>query len=117
MTADLDMGAIINTYGRGKDVQMAIKAGNDMAMICHQTDTAEQALAALEELSIYDVQASLKRVRKVKKKLPKFPAFDQKRWDKIDEEIMELRIEALGEEAAKDQSDSVANSHSPVEDY
>ena len=117
MTDDLDMGAIINTYGRGTDVQMAIKAGNDLAMICHQTDTAEQALASLEELSIYDVQASLKRVRKLKKKLPKFPAFDQKRWDKLNDEIMELRIEVLGEEAARDQSDAVANSRSPVEDY
>ncbi|MGJ8673572.1 beta-N-acetylhexosaminidase [Rubritalea sp.] len=118
MTDDLDMGAIINTYGRGTDVQMAIKAGNDMALICHQTDTAEKALEALNQLSIYDVQASLKRVRKVKKKLPKFSVFDQKRWDKVDEEIMELRIEVLGEEAARgDQSDSIANSRSPVEDY
>lgn len=117
MTDDLDMGAIINTYGRGPDVQMAIKAGNDMAMICHQTDTAEQALAALEELTHWETKDSLKRIKKLKKKLPKTIAFSQERWDKINDEIMELRIECLGEEAAHDQSDSVANSRSPVEDY
>lgn len=117
MTDDLDMGAIINTYGRGPDVQMAIRAGNDMAMICHQTDTAEQALAALQELTHWEIQDSLKRIKKLKKKLPKTIAFSQERWDKLDEEIMELRIECLGEEAARDQSDSIANSRSPVEDY
>lgn len=117
MTDDLDMGAIINTYGRGPDVKMAIEAGNDMAMICHQTDTAEQALASLQELSSYAIEDSLKRIRKLKKKLPKTIAFSQERWDKLNDEIMELRIETLGEEAAKDQSDSVSNSRSPVEDY
>ena len=117
MTDDLDMGAIINTYGRGPDVKMAIEAGNDMAMICHQTDTAEQALAALKELSPYAIEDSLKRIRKLKKKLAKTIAFSQERWDKLNDEIMELRIETLGEEAAKDQSDSVSNSRSPVEDY
>ncbi|MFC4995010.1 beta-N-acetylhexosaminidase [Rubritalea tangerina] len=117
MTDDLDMGAIINTYGRGPDVKMAIEAGNDMAMICHQTDTAEQALASLQELSPYAIDDSLKRIRKLKKKLAKTIAFSRDRWDKLNDEIMELRIETLGEEAARDQHDSIANSRSPVEDY
>ena len=117
ITDDLDMGAIINTYGRGTDVKMAIEAGNDMAMICHQTDTAEQALASLQELSSYTIGDSLKRIAKMKKKLPKKTAFNQKRWDKLNDEIMELRIEVLGEEAARDQTNSIANSRSPVEDY
>ena len=117
MTDDLDMGAIINTYGRGPDVKMAIQAGNDMAMICHQTDTAEQALASLQELSHWDIKDSLRRIKKLKKKLPKTIAFSRERWDKLNDEVMELRIECLGEEAARDQSDSTANSRSPVEDY
>ena len=117
MTDDLDMGAIINTYGRGPDVKMAIEAGNDMAMICHQTDTAEQALASLQELSAYTLEDSLKRIHKLKRKLAKTIDFSQERWDKLNDEIMELRIETLGEDAANDQSDSVANSRSPVEDY
>lgn len=117
MTDDLDMGAIINTYGRGTDVKMAIEAGNDMAMICHQIDTAEQALAALEELDHWTTKAPLKRIKKLKKKLPKTIAFSRDSWDRLNDEIMELRIECLGEEAAKDQTDAGANSRSPVEDY
>ncbi|MEY5013151.1 MAG: beta-N-acetylhexosaminidase, partial [Verrucomicrobiota bacterium] len=43
MTDDLDMGAITKRYGRGEDVKLAIRAGNDLAMICHRIDTAEAA--------------------------------------------------------------------------
>ncbi|WP_346187152.1 beta-N-acetylhexosaminidase [Rubritalea halochordaticola] len=117
MTDDLDMGAIINTYGRGNDVKMAIQAGNDMAMICHQTDTTEAALAALEELPYAEIADSLKRIAKLKKKIPKTYPFDQKKWDKINNDIMQLRIEVLGEEGAQNQSDHIQNSRSPVEDY
>lgn len=119
MTDDLDMGAIINTYGRGPDVKMAILAGNDMAMICHQTDTAERALQSLKELPHHNIDDSLRRVEKLKSKktFPKLINFDQNRWDQINEDVMKLRIEVLGEELAKDQTDDFANSRSPVEDY
>jgi beta-N-acetylhexosaminidase len=50
ITDDLDMGAITSRHGRGEDVKLAIKAGNDLAMICHRTDTAEQAARAIAEL-------------------------------------------------------------------
>lgn len=117
MTDDLDMGAIINTYGRGPDAKMAIEAGNDLAMICHQTETAEIALASLRELPDSTVLDALKRIQKLKKKLAKTTPFNQKRWDKIDANIMDLRIEVLGEEIARMPHDDVPNSRSPVEDY
>ena len=117
MTDDLDMGAIINTFGRGPDVKMAIEAGNDMAMICHQTDTAEKALQALQELDHFTTKPVFKRIKKVKKKLPKTYPFSQKRWDILKQEIMDLRIEVLGEEAAHRETDTRRNSRSPVEDY
>lgn len=117
MTDDLDMGAIINTYGRGTDVKMAIEAGNDMAMICHQTDTAEIALESLKELSQITVDDALKRIRKLKNKLAKPSPFNRKRWDKINDNIMQLRIEVLGEEAAHQPHNDIPNSRSPVEDY
>jgi len=119
MTDDLDMGAIINTYGRGPDVKMAILAGNDLAMICHQTDTAEQALKSLQELPHHIIDDSLQRIEKLKRKksFPKPVSFDEKRWTQINDDVMNLRIEVLGEELAKDQSNDFANSRSPVEDY
>lgn len=67
LTDDLDMGAIRDRYGRGEDVKMAIRAGNDLAMICHEVDSADLAARALGELPIglrEDARARLARFRK-----------------------------------------------------
>jgi len=117
MTDDLDMGAIVNTYGRGNDVKMAIQAGNDMAMICHQTDTAEIAFNALKEIDAHTLDDSLARITKLKKRITYSPTFTRKHWDKYDEEIMQLRIDTLGEELAKLPEDITSAKNSPVEDY
>lgn len=117
MTDDLDMGAIVNTYGRGPDVKMAIEAGNDMAMICHQTDSAEIALKALQEISAFRIEDSLKRIKKLKKRIAKPTAFQRKRWDHFDEEVMQLRIDTLGEAVAKNSDDQSGEAYSPVQDY
>lgn len=113
MTDDLDMGAIVNTYGRGTDVQMAIQAGNDMAMVCHAFDTFTTAHQALLDLPYHDVCESMLRVEKLKKRLPKLVAYDQQLWDKYDEEIRQLCIDTLG----TDEDTTPEKSNSPVEDY
>lgn len=117
MTDDLDMGAIINTYGRGNDVKMSIEAGNDFAMICHQVDSAEIALNAIKEIPNNIIDDSLKRIEKLKKRLAHSPSFNQKLWDKYDQEIMQLRIDTLGEERATEIIDYTGQKRSPVEDY
>lgn len=117
ITDDLDMGAIVNTYGRGSDVKLAIAAGNDMAMICHQTDTAPIALAHLKELPYGTIDDSLRRIEKLKKKLSSPLKFTSELWHKIDSHIMELRINVLGEEAAKKTSKDPTKPQSPVEGY
>ena len=117
MTDDLDMGAIVNTYGRGPDVKLAIAAGNDMAMICHQTDTAQVALDYLRELPRSTVDDSLKRIEKMKKRLSKPTKFSAESWQALDDETMQLRIEVLGEEGAKEKRDYSGEKRSPVEGY
>ncbi len=117
MTDDLDMGAIVNTYGRGPDVQMAIEAGNDMAMICHNTDTAQIALDAIKKVPNQTIDVSLGRVEKLKKKIVSSPDFKRKLWDKYDDEVRQLRIDTLGEEAARRTDDSSGEKFSPVQQY
>ncbi len=117
MTDDLDMGAIVNTYGRGNDVKMAIEAGNDLAMICHQIDSAGIAYDALKELPHTKIDDALHRIEKLKKRFTNPTAFNQKLWDKYDEEIMQLRIDTLGEEAARTTEDYSDEKRSPVEEY
>ena len=50
MTDDLDMGAILNEYSLEETIRLAIKAGNDIAMICHRLEAVEQARKILESL-------------------------------------------------------------------
>jgi len=117
MTDDMDMGAMINTYGRGPDVKMAITAGNDMAMICHQIDSAKTALEHLKELPNYTIDDSLKRISKMKKRIAPPTCFNLKKWDALNAETMQLRIDVLGEEKAKEKRDYSGVKRSPVEDY
>jgi beta-N-acetylhexosaminidase len=68
LTDDLDMGAITTRYGRGEDVKLAITAGNDLAMICHRTDTAETAALALAELPHRVTEDARDRVERFRRK-------------------------------------------------
>ncbi len=80
LTDDLDMGAITQRYGRGADVKLAIEAGNDLAMICHQTDTAELAARAIEELSQTITDDAHKRVERFRRKLREPLAWSENTW-------------------------------------
>ncbi len=117
ITDDLDMGAIVNTYGRGSDVQLAIAAGNDMAMICHQIDTAQTALDHLKELPHANIEDSLKRIEAMKKKLYAPLKFTTELWDKVNADILQLRIDVLGKDLALQPQDNTRGKNSPVEDY
>ncbi len=93
LTDDLDMGAIVNRYGRGEDVKLALRAGNDLAMICHQTETAETAARAIGELPIGLRDDARERLARFRKKISAPLAFDQARWDALC-----ARISAIAEE-------------------
>lgn len=112
VTDDLDMGAIINNYGRGQDVKLAIEAGNDMALICHNTESAQIAYDSLKEVDDEIVEAALKRIHKQKKKIPIPMEFTQANWDKNTEEMEKIRNEIIGDEVADKNP-----TQSPVEDY
>jgi len=117
MTDDLDMGAIINHYGRGPDVTNAIMAGNDMVMICHQIDTTKEALKHLKEIPNHRIDDSLRKIEKLQKKSYKPLAFSRELWDQIDDDIMKLRVDVMGEQQAREVADYTGQKRSPVEDY
>jgi beta-N-acetylhexosaminidase len=68
LTDDLDMGAIASRYGRGEDAKLAIRAGNDLAMICHRGDTAETAAQAIAELPLGLRDEALARIERFRRK-------------------------------------------------
>ncbi len=112
VTDDLDMGAIVNNYGRGNDVKLAIEAGNDMALICHQTDSAQVAHDALKDVAPHIIDEALARIHKQKKHIPSPLKFSSEEWTKNQEQIEEMRNEVLG-----DTKDDSSPTQSPVEEY
>jgi len=93
LTDDLDMAAITRRYGRGPDVKLAIEAGNDLALICHDTGTAETAASALFELPRWMVDEAHERVHRLRKKLHHPPTWSDAAWRKTCVSLAKLAAE------------------------
>jgi len=106
LTDDLDMGAIYGRYGRGEDVKMAIRAGNDLAMICHKTETAEIAAEAIGELPAGLRDDARERLARFRKKMSGPLQFEQGKWDALCRKIADI-AEAVPEAAEKDERSEV----------
>jgi beta-N-acetylhexosaminidase len=116
MTDDLDMGAILNEVTFEQAIQEAVRAGNDLVMICHRVEMVElarQHLEGVEEPALHD---ALVRIEKTKKRLVAPDTFDLDRFAAINRDIWQLRVDTLGEEAAKNLSVEDGK-RSPVELY
>jgi beta-N-acetylhexosaminidase len=109
LTDDLDMGAIADRYPDNTDVVAAIEAGNDLAMICHRTERAEEAAKLLGKLSPYVTADAEKRLAKFRKKLHGPLKWSREKWDSVCLEIADL--------AAQVPEAGVTLPNSPVADY
>jgi beta-N-acetylhexosaminidase len=116
MTDDLDMGAILNDYGLGDTIRLAMEAGNDMAMICHRLPAAEEAKTILETLPAALLDRALSAVNEFKKKMAPPLPFSEMMFRLVDKEIWDLRVAVLGPERAAVRSPEDGK-RSPVETY
>lgn len=116
MTDDLDMGAILNEVTFGQAIQEAVRAGNDLVMICHRLEMVELARKHLEGVESPALHDALKRIEKTKKRLVKPDTFSMDKFEAINRDIWDLRVATLGEERAKDLSVEDGK-RSPVELY
>jgi beta-N-acetylhexosaminidase len=109
LTDDLDMGAITQRYGRGQDVKLAIEAGNDLALICHRTDTAEIAATAIAELPHWMTEEAHDRLERFRRKLHPPLAWSEKKWRQTCDSLAKLAAEVPEIETHQPSS--------PVADY
>jgi beta-N-acetylhexosaminidase len=116
MTDDLDMGAILNEYSLEETIRLAIGAGNDLAMICHRVQEIENVHRILTGLPGDQIERALASVSRFKQKLAPPEKFSEAAFRKIDNEIWDLRVAVLGEEAAAQRSPEDGK-RSPVEIY
>ncbi len=111
LTDDLDMGAIADRFPDNTDVTAALEAGNDLAMICHKIERAEDAAHRISKLPPHILQDSEKRLEKFLKNIPGPLTWSQEKWDKTCADIEKLRSEVPVLEAP------TAVATSPVADY
>jgi len=116
MTDDLDMGAILNEVTFEQAIQEAVRAGNDLVMICHRVEMVELARQHLEGVEGPALHDALVRIERTKKRLVTPDTFNLDRFAAINKEIWDLRVATLGEEAAK-QLSVEDGKRSPVELY
>jgi beta-N-acetylhexosaminidase len=107
LTDDLDMGAITQRYGRGQDARLAIEAGNDLALICHRTDTAETAAEAIGALPHRITADAQNRVEKFRRKIKPPMPWSEKRWTETTLALAKLAAE-VPEIGSGDSSSPVA---------
>jgi beta-N-acetylhexosaminidase len=116
MTDDLDMGAIINHFGFDEMIRLGLAAGNDLLMICHRTELAEQAFRVLQECPADQLERALANVAEFKSRLPIPTTFSEENFLALDQAVWDLRVNVLGaEEAAKRSPED--GKRSPVETY
>ncbi len=116
MTDDLDMGAILNEVSFEQAIQEAVRAGNDLVMICHRLEMVELARQHLEGVEAPAIDDALKRIETTKKRLVKPDKFTLEKFDAINQDIWDLRVATLGEEKAAELSVEDGK-RSPVELY
>jgi len=116
MTDDLDMGAILHEVSFADTIRHAIQAGNDIAMICHRLDLVEEARGHLATLPHAVLDEALRRVERFKAKMAPPLPWSRDEFAAINQQIWELRVATLGEEAAAVRS-TEDGARSPVELY
>jgi beta-N-acetylhexosaminidase len=116
MTDDLDMGAVLNEVTFEDTIRACIEAGNDLAMICHRVELVEKAAEVIATLPDPLLHDALVRIEKTKAKMAQPYPWSIERFQEIDSQIWNLRVETLGEERARILSVEDGK-RSPVELY
>lgn len=116
MTDDLDMGAILNEVSFEQTIQEAVKAGNDLCMICHRVEMVEQAREHLKAVPEPQLNDALRRIERFKGRMARPKKWSMEEFEAINREIWELRVATLGEERARITSVEDGK-RSPVELY
>jgi len=97
MTDDLEMGAIANRYGSAEASRQAVRAGEEILLICHNPACAEIARDALAEMPEKEWRPALEKVEAFCRKLKEPPErFEEAKWKQVNVEIADFRKKVTG---------------------
>lgn len=97
LTDDLEMGAILKNYGIGEASKMAVKAGQDLLLICNDSNAIREGFYAVlnavksGDIAESRVNNSLQRIAVVKNLMELPLDFDKNRLDELSKEIADLK--------------------------
>ena len=91
ITDDLEMGAISYELGIAQTVRLAIEAGNDLLLFCHQRECVQMALTTLKQMPKEKLQKPLQQLLNFKKNLSLAPPWNPQAFAQINNEIKSLR--------------------------
>jgi len=97
LTDDLEMGAILKNYGIGEACKMAVKAGQDLLLICNDANAIREGFSAVlgavksGEIEETRVNNSLQRIAAVKNLMQSPLDFDKDRLGELSNEISDLK--------------------------
>ena len=93
VTDDLDMGAIKKKYGSANASRMALEAGNDLMLVCHNMEGVAEIAQALSKVAEPIQKESFARISALKGRLAAPTPFTMEAASKLNHEIEELRKE------------------------
>jgi beta-N-acetylhexosaminidase len=99
ITDDMDMGAIKANYGGSEAAASALKAGNDLMLVCHAIDSVPEIAATLLTVPAEIREESYQRILALRARLAPPADFSLAAFQKLDEETARLRARVLPEAA------------------
>jgi beta-N-acetylhexosaminidase len=97
-------------------IRLGLAAGNDLLMICHRTELAEQAAGVLSGCPAEQLDRALENMAAFKSRMASPAPFSEETFRDLDNAVWELRVATLGEELAAARSPEDGK-RSPVEVY
>jgi len=102
ITDDMDMGAITNEYGSAAEASaMALKAGNDLSLVCHNIKGIPEIAKALLAVDSEIQKDAFDRILKLRQRLAKPVDFSMDAFKALDRQVAKLRADTLELQAAR----------------
>lgn len=99
ITDDMDMGAINKTYGSAEAAKMALEAGNDIMLVCHNIEGIPKIAENLASVSDEYKQEAFARIQKLRERLAPPTVFSMDEFKKLDASVKALRDSVIPQTA------------------
>lgn len=115
-TDDLDMGAIANQYSLPEAAELALRAGNDLLLVCHRPQFGREVAERLARLPDSIRTSAERRIEAARARLADPVPFSLERFVHVDVQVGRLRADSLSPEKASLPTPDRAK-RSPVETF